>query len=238
MTIDEAFKLYRFIVNTVQSGKITPEQFNLSAVRAQLAWFNYHYRSYQKTQEITDSLAPFVQTSTISIDTDGKSTKPDGTSIKDTVTGSVLPQYFHALAFRFNHVVQDLSDCDNLTYTTREVPVRMIDEDKLAGYLSGEIMKPSLRFPIVTQYSNFFQFHPKNLQRSYFSYLRKALEPKWAYTKDANGRPVYDPVNSVGFDAPDHEQEDIILRMCEYAGINLREGQLEAYAQRAIQEEG
>lgn len=102
MTINDVYKFFNFIVNTSQSGKVTPGNFNLSAERAQLEWLMDKYDQeegnnggWQRTQRISDSLAPFVQKSVLIVDTDGIALKPDGVNVRDAVTGEVLPEYLH-----------------------------------------------------------------------------------------------------------------------------------------------
>jgi len=250
MTIDDVFKLYRFIVNTAQSGKVTPEQFNLSAERAQLEWYNNQYgdpaeyqpgrpiavRATQSTQKITDNLKAFLKRSTLAVDSDGKVSYPDGSTVKDMVDGSTLPAYDHISSVRFSFVKQVKKVCGDVVTTTKEKPLPMIDDEDLGGFLNSEIVYPDKKKPIGAFYDDFMQFYPKDLGRIIFTYYRKPTAPKWAYTKDNNGRPVYDAANSVDFEAPDVEHMNILALMCDYASINMREGDLANWVRQAKME--
>lgn len=191
---------------------------------------------WQRTQRISDSLAPFVQKSVLIVDTDGIALKPDGVNVRDAVTGEVLPEYLHVSSFRFNFVKQTKLACGSITTTSKEVPLEEVPDELLGGRLSSNVCQPTRRFPIVSLYEDRFEIHPKNLQRVIFTYIRKPATPKWAYTLDSNGRPVYNSTGSQDFEAPDSEHNNIIARMCAYAGINLRENDLSAWSERAKQE--
>ena len=214
MNINEAFEFLNFISNKNQSGSITPAQFNQLATQAQLEFYQKDYTHWQQTQEITDAMSVFLKTLTTSIPTNGQVLFPT--------------DYGHVTSVRHYFVFNNGRG--------REVPVKELDNDQYADYIQSEIVMPTLRYPIWTSYNLYMQFEPKNLGQMSMDYFKLPTSPVWAYTV-VNGRPVYDPANSVDWELGAPSQNQLIFMMCSYLGINLREGQLVQYAELQKQEQ-
>jgi hypothetical protein len=231
----------KFIANKTQMGNIRPSDFNLAAWRALIEWFMDTYGNkneyqpgrpvsriaFQMTQKINDDLRMFVKPSKMIADNSGRLLYPDGVTVKDS-DGNVLPAYVHASSMMVKYVKK--SDCGDTTLVDKYVPVSMVKDEKLSSYLSSDIVTPSMRFPICVFYDQYIQLYPAKSTPVSFTYLREPAKPNWAYTT-VNGRPVYDAPNSTNIEAPEQAMNDILIRICAYVGINLREGELEQYAQ-------
>lgn len=219
MTIDEVYRFVNFISNKVQSGTVQPSNFNLTAQRAQMEYFERAYAVWQSTQNITDELKPFLTTSILSVDTFGKSAYP--------------VDYVHSSSIRRNYIKS--SSC-NTAPVAYEIDVKEIDNDEIGSILSSSICAPTDRYPYVTYYDNYLQFFPKKPGVAFLDYLRKPKDPFWNFTVVSN-RPVFNPIGSQDFEFPDEAQNKIIFMMCSYLGINLREGDLINYSEMQKKEQ-
>src|ERR1035441_7962692 len=76
MDINECFQFLNYLSNKQQSGNITPTQFNISAERCQLEYYNKEYRKFQETREVTDAISPWLVPSVINPDATGKTPYP------------------------------------------------------------------------------------------------------------------------------------------------------------------
>jgi hypothetical protein len=100
----------------------------------------------------------------------------------------------------------------------------------VANRLTGGIAKPTLRYPVCSFRDETIQFYPTNLGTALLSYLRFPQTPVWGYTM-VSGRPVYDPATSVNIEFNPQELPAIAMKMLSLLGINLREQELQGYAQ-------
>lgn len=214
MNINEAFEFLNFISNKNQSGKVSPSEFNQMAERAQWEYFQKDYTLWETTQEITDALSVFQVSLATSIPATGVLTYPS--------------DYVHLTSMR-HYFVKDNNQ-------GIEVPVREVDNDEFGDVLQSEIVQPTLRYPIMSAFSTYMRFEPKNLGQLMFDYFRMPISPVWAYTT-VNNRAVYDAANSINWELPDDSHNTLIFMMCSYSGINLRESELVNYSELQKQEQ-
>lgn len=69
----------------------------------------------------------------------------------------------------------------SLTGSTADIAVTRVEKQLVAGNLSSTYDAPTQDFPIYTQYSNSFQFYPKNLGFAKIVYLQQPVWSFWAY---------------------------------------------------------
>lgn len=209
MNINEVKLYFEALINKDQSGNtITPTQFNLFAQRAQMELFEQLYKNFESTQEITDSMHEFLVPGLLNV---------------DQVTGRAPypSDYIHTASIRKAYYKNNI-----LT----ERPVKQVKNADWATTLSSNIVTPTAKRPVMTYYSAYMQFAPKNVGGILLDYFKKPADPKWAFTMTA-GRPVYDSANSVDFQMPDNTLNEIVFMMASYMGINLRENDLIQYSE-------
>lgn len=217
MTIDETYQYVRFLANQAQySGNIPPNEFNLAIYRAEIEFFSKRYGhpaqyqdgrpvprvGFQMTEKITDDLKPFI--------TERVLTVSDCRIVYPT-------DYVHLLGLA--------CVIDN----KKREAVKIIDIDKWANRTQSAIVPPS-KEAIAMHMADGMQVQPDGI-RVHFTYLRLPNRPVWAFTLDANNRPVYDAANSVDSEFPDTTHNEIALMACGYLGINIKDGDLIQYSQ-------
>lgn len=233
MNINEAYQFVQFVSNKNQRGNLKPSDFNLVAGRAQLDLFMHRYGNpaqyqygnpsprvgWQKGQKITDDLKPFLTQKTVYLSA-GKFTLPS--------------DYVHLSSARGTYL--ENQDCGQLPLE-ETTNVDVVNDNELAYRLSSFIDRPSLKYPVMAFYDTYCQVYPKSMQSMVITYLRKPINPVWGYTIQ-NNNAVYNPTTSVDFEMPDETHNEICYRILSYLGVNLRDGDLAAYAQQMKQTGG
>lgn len=207
MDINECFLFLNYLSNKNQSGNVSPDNFNLGAQRAQIEYYNKEYRIFQSTREVTDAIAIWLIPTIINPDANGQVNYP--------------ADYKHVSGIRHLYWVNGKAI---------PVAVREVSNNDLGKVLMSAIAPPTLKYPVMSYYNTYMQFFPVNVSGIQFDYLREPIVPKWAFTI-INNRPVYDPINSVNFEALDGSQTEIIMMMLSYLGIYLSQPQVVQYAE-------
>jgi hypothetical protein len=208
MSIDELFQFLNYLSNKNQSGNIKPAQFNISAERCQIEYYNKQYREFQKTREVTDAISIWLVDAIINPDASGQVLYP--------------PDYKHVAGIRHIRFVNGIAT---------PVSVEEVATNDLGTILMSQVTPPTLKYPKVAYYNTYLQFYPKNVGAIQFDYLRGPIVPVWGYNI-VNNRPVYNPATSVDFEAVDGSLNEITMMMLSQLGIYLSSQQVIQYAEQ------
>ena len=225
MDIDKVYKFLQYISNKSQSGYLTPSDFNLSIGRALSEWVmkaygnplskNPNKRGYEKDQKSKDDLRFLLVTNKLSyVGTDGALPLPD--------------DYLHLSSIKYNYKYLD----DGVTQV-KVIKVNIADDNEIASFLESDILSKRIKaklFIVAALFKDFIQFYPSDVQQVDLTYLRKPVNPLWAFTV-VNGKPKYDQLNSIDLEAPDEVANEIIMMAASYLGMNLREPELIQYSE-------
>lgn len=233
MNINEFRNFVLFVAKKAQSGaNPTPSQFNLAVQRAFYEWVMKRYGNpkeytpkapfprigFQETQKISDDLGFLITKRDFPVSQEGKLEYPDGATVKD-VNSAVAPKYLHASSMRSVYGYKDSAGATQ----QKSVDIKAIKDFELGNTLASSIVTPTVRFPVYAFYDTYMQFHPKDLQRVEFTYLREPTKPVWAYTLDANNRPVYDSSNSVDIESGEESMNEIAFDTLSFMGVSIRD---------------
>jgi hypothetical protein len=218
-----------FILNK-QLLSFGPERFNLVFNQASRQLFKDRYGRpedlrifdkqrlcYELNQKIHDDLAPFKSSPITITLTNGLGILPD--------------DYVHPLGF-CSLVYENSGTGSGIT---TETTVRIADEDKIGNLLASKYRMPRISRPVLVLYANHVQVYPKSVSSLQLTYLKYPLDAKWDYTV-VNNRPVYNAATSVQPQWRKINQNDLVIRIVGFLGINLKASQVEQYAQLKQQE--
>lgn len=209
---NDLYTLVKFFANQNQTGRITPSEFNAAWAAAERELLNEKIGDGtrlkvgaqgrdQRTQDELD----FLRRKTV--------VQPDSLAEAD------LPADYHQL----NAIMR----IDSKTLRTR---VSLLNQDKWAERTSSKLL-PVSSYPIAQLVGqDKVQILPSNY-RYEIHYLKKPTTPSWAFTTDANGRPVYDAGNSVNSEFPESLTNDVAFKICSYLGINISRVDLIQYSE-------
>jgi hypothetical protein len=111
--------------------------------------------AYPGTLKVSTSLSPFKKITTLTIDGTGQAPKPT-----------------------------DMYFIDSLSHTTSfaSSPIKRVEIEQLANYLSSYIDYPTTLFPIYVEYGTYIQFYPITLGTANLSYLKAPGQSVWNYS--------------------------------------------------------
>lgn len=205
----------------LSTGYLDPAQFNSFANQAVVELFNKYASEFQNTSRVTDKILPFIISSVQPVDSIGKMIYP-----ADYVN-KVAIRAFDPDALDAATLVCDADPDLQVNYNSLpQIKVKIIDNDKLGDRLSSSILKPDKYHPIVTFYYTFLKVNPITIGSIVFDYLKQPAEVVWAYTTDTYGLEVYDAANSVDFEFNWLMRNELIVKICSYFGVSVRESEL------------
>lgn len=169
------------------------------------------------SQRITDDLLPFKMFM-------GRSGQP---KLQVAANGeAVIPaDFFYPLSLLYAVV--------DGTLKYKEVDI--LTDKEWTDYMSSSIITPSKKYPIANFQKNYIRFMPVNLQSVEFTYLKKPVDPVYAFTY-ANGFLEYDPINSVELEWDELNQIDILYMLLSDLGIIVTRGDIVQVAEKVKQQ--
>jgi len=236
----DLFKQYvDFLAAKHQSGaSYTPDEFNnvvpiaVNDIVRKYYGLSEEYKagapmpqvSYEITQLVTDYIGHLKVLSELTIDSNGRMTKPS--------------DYLHKSSVRFKkpyvnavELIDTDNDCCDDTIqgnpsTTEivysEVEVRAVKDAEIGYYLDSKIRYPDKEQPICCFYDSYIQFYPHDLKQATLTYLRYPTRSMWNYTV-VDGYPVYTPTGSIDIELPEACMTECAVTFLTRLGIHIRE---------------
>ena len=253
------------LLNKNNNGYLTPEEFNLFANQAQLEVYeSYFYdlnswitkknmrQSHSGSADITRQLEEVIDTFTQYVEL-------------DIIPGSEqtfdLPDDWYTTVD-----VERREKCEGPPTTTIERTAERVSEYKIRELLRSNLTAPTPTFPAYIFSPQGFPFTEGTGTAAYgnlgnqitlypgetcdgsvikcnLTYLRYPLKPKWTYSSiGPDGDPIFNPsaLDYQDFELPLSDAIDITIKICEYAGLSIREKeviQFEALQEQQQQQE-
>jgi len=209
--VDLAYKISNRLLNDNQiTDRFPPEDWNRYAELAQLEVLNFLRKSFEANTMNTDNIAELKVKKSFNL-SNGKLIKP------------VDYLFFSAPLTR----VWYKDSQGNQKSSQRSVD--LVTDNELGDRLNSQFDNPTHEYPIVHDTENVLQFYPEDLSMAELMYIRRPVAPKWAYT-EVDGEAVYDEANSVNFELPVNLTGEVIYRIMQYMGINVRSSDVTQYA--------
>lgn len=231
MTIDEAYLWMNFICNKLQSGAISPDEFNLLAQRVNIDMFklkaglpeDYQLgqpisrQGWQITNKIHDDASHLLERADLSVDTNGYFVKPaDYGAYSSMQYGYVVNQPY---------VWQKCQPVGPVGAKIRWVPIEIVTDLEMTYRLPSQLIPPTEEQPIGSFDVLGLKVYPEDITMMRLNYLRIPAKPIRNYVPNGDQN-TYNPTGSVDFEWPEPIHNDLVIMMCKYVGINLREQEL------------
>ena len=248
VNINNVYQKVLFIANKEQRGYITPQEFNLMADKAQLEIANNyvhelkmaHYKK-QNTSEISDPIE--MLTRKIAYIKDSVDIVVDNTdnTLNYGLNFSMLniPQGPTPILYITNimaHIEQIATMFGVLGQDT--VEILELDERQLSVVASNHLIKPTRSRPVFIQPSSTFtnntNTHTLNLKifpkldsntKCRVEFIRRPESPKWGYVV-VNQKPLYNFNTSTNFEIHPSEEENLVTRILQLAGVIIEKADL------------
>lgn len=228
--INEAYNFCGFLANKIQSGSITPDNFNLIIGVANTQYFRLKLglpemytvekreapQEIQVTQAINDTLRPFIKSATLA----------------KTGNGFSLPADFAAFVPSGYLYVTQVNGQNSAV----QQPIDFVNMGERGIRLNNYITYPTLEYPICTYIDNQLVAEPKDIESMTLYYYRYPKTPFRGYTINANDQDVYDPTSppTQQIEFPNLEWENICHIAVKYWATMLREQELYSIEQSRI----
>ena len=216
MSVDEVYRLVRFILNKSQMGDLTSSEFNLIAAQSEREYLSFllgNVEGFQigrqiprvelgMNQPLLQKLSPFIG-------------EPSSISVNGSGLAVIPPDFEAAVAM----------------YTSNISKIRFVQQDAIFQWIRS-VIDPIATNPCYLIQSNGFKLYPNNIGSVLLSYVRTPNFMRWGFTLDGNGLEVYDPSTS---QQPEWYQVDlsqVIARILRKAGVNLKDGDVVNFAQQ------
>ena len=232
MTINEVYRLVQIFANKEQRGFITPSDFNLLAQQAELELYNKRL-DIVKEKSQPKKVAGYY----------AKGLAP-GIAEQDLMHFSIINEISlsnDANPFAGASTNKTMDYISHITIKSDEehslstnVPVDIVTPDTVNQILRSSLVKPSMSYPIAlisgtNGLSKKIILFPETIDKCtvyYYSYNNK---PEWSYVT-ISGKPVYNNSTSTQFIIGERCHGELVVKILEYLGVNLREADVVQYA--------
>lgn len=236
VNIDDVYQKVLVLANKEQRGYITPQEFNLLADKAQLDIITQYFHDIKignaRPMNSSES-SDFLEMTKERLDflrhhmtiTSWQVTNTDKSAIYPTQNTDV--------------VGSDILDIANISVISNNVEVTRVNSHELKRYLQHPLSYPTLSRPIYMHASSWFtnNTNTHNLHIDIFpqfdentefrlEYWRKPKTPNWGYVI-VNKKPLYNFNITKHFELHPAEEERLVMRILQLAGITLEDPALQ-----------
>jgi hypothetical protein len=224
--INEVRNTVMAILSKDNNGYITPEEFNLFAKQAQLEVFEDYFFRYvdgvvkQNNRAYNSGYADKLKQTAEVID----SFSANASLTLDAGSSFKLPSDYYSI---------------NVVYYNGK-EVEPITQYKSLNLLASNLTAPTTAYPAYVKRdraadgSDLITVYPTTITAGVSAfYVRYPLDPKWTYTQ-IGGNPLFNQsaVDYQDFELPLSDANDLILRILQYAGVNIREYEVTQFAKQ------
>jgi hypothetical protein len=117
---------------------------------------------------------------------------------------------------------------DRLIYNDL-IEVDKVDRRKILNLTASNLTAPSVLYPVYTLDNQGISVYPTTITSNVMvDYLRYPKDPKWTYTSLSNGEALFNQGASdyQDFELPQAYETDLIIKICQYAGVSIREAEV------------
>lgn len=211
------------ILNKNNYGYLSPSDFNLYAQQAQLEIFEDYFYQYNTQLNLENARRSGTDYANLSkgilevIDLFSK-TAPLVQLAANTYT---MPSDYYLM--------------NRVMYNGLEV--ERVNQGKIAMLLNSMITAPSKEFPAYTTEGSIMTAYPTTITGATdisAQYVRYPLTPKWTYFAALSSQaPVFNQsaIDYQDFELPLDNLNDLVIKICLYAGVEIREAAVVQFAQ-------
>lgn len=207
--ISNLYDFYLYILRKERGSFVNPNQFSSNLNAGQLDAFQEYFLPYGGTQILHDGLKPFRVYHQFTSNAAGFVVYPD--------------ECEHILGAAFTVTGSTVNE------------ITFVNDNEWVFAINSQLRPVSLSKPIALDTNVGFSLYPQSLQIGFFNYLKLPAVPVYAYTQV--GRQItYDPVNSVQLEWADSYVNNVLAKALVYAGVNMNEKDIIAYAENYNQQ--
>jgi len=215
------------IINKNNYGYISPADFNLFAKQAQLDLFDEYFANYN--QQINEENARVSGTGYADI-------KKSYEEVIDTfsVTATLTQSSGNIYTLPSDYYIINKVLCSS--GVTFKGQAERVSQSKITLLNNSLLTAPSVNFPAYTQQANLITIFPSTFNGANdieAQYIRYPLDPKWTFSVISTGDPIFDQSQAdyQDFELPRDDANNLVAKILQYAGIEIREGDVFKFGQ-------
>lgn len=224
------------ILNKNNYGYISPSDFNLLALQAQMELFDELFSGYNKVINMENSRASGTDYADM-----GKSSSEvlESFLVNDFLTqvSPLTNEYFLpslTTTGYFPYMISRIT-CYDPSTSLRLKDAEKVSNGKINLLLDSLLTAPTLEFPAYIIEGEKVLVYPDTINgvnSLKCSYFRTPLPPKWTYINLLNGEPAFDQTQPdyQDFELPIEDEYKIVTKMLEYCGVVIREAEVAQFA--------
>ncbi len=216
------------ILNKNNYGYLSPSDFNLYAQQAQLEIFEDCFYQYNTQLNLENARRSGTEYANLS------------KGIQETIdlfskTASLVQVATNTYTMPSDYYLINKVLCSSGGAFKGEA--ERVNQSKITMLNASVLTAPSVDFPAYTTEGSVMTIYPSTFNGANdisAQYVRYPLTPKWTYSiaLQAQG-PVFNPSASdyQDFELPLDNLNDLVIKICQYAGVEIREAMVVQYAQ-------
>tara|TARA_R100001015_G_C4632316_1_gene195719 strand:- start:3480 stop:4226 length:747 start_codon:yes stop_codon:yes gene_type:complete len=222
------------IANKEQRGYITPQEFNLLADKAQLDIINNHFHAFKMAQ-----VKPKNQTEAFD-EGEMLRDKLSYIKIKESIPINSISEIGYVAVPKKCYMVSTVYlnlIVNDETGERRLIEVTEVDSNRLLDMKQHPLTAPTTTRPVFKRYKSgsgvFLEIHPDPTETGSSSvtieYFKKPDSPNWSYVI-VSEKPLYNYNNSTHFTLPPSDEEALVTRILQLAGVAMESPELQQAA--------
>lgn len=200
-----------FLLNKDNRGFITPSEFDYFAKQAQLEIFEGYFSEYARAVSLQNARRKAQGYGDIANQIQNK-IDIFTTSSALSISSDSLGSYYGLPANQYKII--------NLIHDGKVV--QEIQKHKWDMIVNSRLMAPSTAYRMYRRLGEKLYISPAPTTAATLNYIRKPEDPHWGY-ESILGDPVYSSSSSTDFELPPSDESDLVIRICKYAGLSVRE---------------
>ena len=221
-----------FLLNKDNRGYVSPSEFDYFAKQAQLEIFESYFSDYSKAVALQNTRRKALNYGDTVQHIQNKIDKFYSTSIltyNDQSSPSVGEEqdYFQ--------LPSNLYKLINITYAggfgtdtamSGGKIIQPIAPHKFDMIVNSNLTQPTVTYPVYVRSGNNIYVRPLSIQSGVqANFIKKPEDPHWGYNT-INSDPVYNSDSSVDFEISEEEETELVIKICKYAGLSIREADI------------
>jgi len=221
INVNGVYRVVLAVLNKEQRGYLTPDQFNRLGKQAQLDLFEKSFYDYNRQltkrniQGVNSDYGDIADNIEEKIDLFAKSVTL--TLANNTTTVSAPSDLYRTI---------------QLTTSDRVTEIEKIKKSEYTYQAASKLIEPSIDFPVYYFDNGVFNILPQTVTNPVIDYIRKPLDPVWAYTGSGSSAYTYDAANSQDFELHPSDETDLVIKILALAGVVIKDPTIIQVAQQ------
>jgi len=204
VSIDTVYQKVLAIANKEQRGYITPQEFNLFADQAQMDIFEQYFYDINQFNRISGNSTEYADMLTLLEE-------------KITPFKNIKLLYYHSPHFQKPRELYRVG-----TIETGFGEVEQVTHKEYLSMSLSPLAKPTLKRAVYVDTPQGFRLYPTFTNNVHCHYIRKPKDVVWGYSVVGENA-LYDATKSTDFQLHPSEENNLIIKILQLAGIAIKD---------------